>query len=44
MEMPVPMAPADGEDFFVTFTEYVPYGWVGYCSVVNCEGVEPRGI
>jgi len=37
-----PQAPEEGTT--VTFTEYPPKGWLGWCTVENCEGQSPRGI
>jgi len=28
----------------VTFNDYPPAGWVGYCESENCEGEEPTGM
>lgn len=29
---------------YVTFTEYAPKGWLGWCTVEGCEGQSPRAI
>ena len=37
-----PQAPEEGTT--VTFTEYPPKGWLGWCTVEGCEGQTPRAI
>jgi len=32
------------EAYTVTFTEYPPKGWIGWCTVPNCDGQTPTGI
>jgi len=43
---PQPAAnPEDAADIItVTFTEYPPKGWLGWCTVQNCEGQSARAI
>jgi len=36
--------PQPPEPATVTFTDYPPNGWLGWCTVANCEGQTPSGI
>jgi len=34
------LAQASEENTYITFTEYPPSGWIGYCTSPDCDGGE----
>ena len=43
MQYPIPAAEA-GSGMTVTFNEYPPKGWMGYCNTPDCSDMNPSGI
>jgi len=42
--IPQPQEAGADAGMTVTFADYPPAGWIGYCTVANCDGQTPSGI